>query len=285
MFGIYELPAFAVQTRVDWGVSVGDVNTPNEYVYYAHICGTSYSGAFDSAFAGGANDVLDITPDTGLGCFVTVIPPPNGSDIRNFDVYIMPASCYEVWVNGANVSHQTPAYGNGYEPYGPTADSESYSFLAEIRTTTNVMPIAVWDAKDQSGGPSGAAPQNGQYQLSADGMSEANATVINTDTSAYPVTFAFEGPSLGCTLCNSVSGDGATLTAGTNQGTVHIVARTSDPDAFCLAKDFYFNVCSCQGCQDCPGQYGLHSVDLKFSLGPSRLGANKAFRNLCETRY
>src|SRR5207245_539998 len=73
----------------------------------------------------------------------------------------------------------------------------SLGFTAELRRNSNSVPVITWAIKDESGSGKGKAPEEGHYLLSADGMSQAIATVINTSESP---TFVFAGDSLGCIL-------------------------------------------------------------------------------------
>jgi RHS repeat-associated protein len=161
---------------------------------------------------------------------------------------------YDVYMNGIKGA----AFSAGYEVGEP---GTSFAPTFSIRPNGFSVPIAEWDA---------SVLDNGHYTLTPDGMSQAYGAVINTSSQ---VTFAFVGDSLGCTLTNT--GSSATLTAGTNYGTVEIVAETTNA-VDCLITNFYFDLCGCPSCSSgtCPSQPCNNSVDIRINLGPSALGGN-----------
>jgi|SRR5690242_16218550 len=125
-------------------------------------------------------------------------------------------SCYSAYVD--DVPGGYPVFSDIYVD-GPPGKS-SYSHQIKIMPTGSVKPIAVWDV---------GASTNGYYVLPADGASTAVGTIKNTDYTTYPVTFSFAGKSLGCTLTHTNAGQ-VILQAGTNYGTVEVVAQTDDPN-------------------------------------------------------
>jgi len=68
--------------------------------------------------------------------------------------------------------------------------------------------------------------------------------------------------------------------AGTNKGTVEVIAHTADPE-LCLQTNFWFDLNQCGKCGaggNCDNPTpGNNCVDLEFSLGPSREGATTPF--------
>ena len=152
----------------------------------------------------------------------------------------------------------------------------SFDFFTSITRNSNSTPIATWSVKDSEGAPASISPQEGIYQLPADGMSTASPTLA---PGVGTVTWVFTGDSLGCTL--SASG---LLTSGTNVGTVQVTAQSTNTD-LCLVRDFYFELMepkcdACAGGEPCPTLTGVNSLDAKFNLGPSRRGAPPAYIQL-----
>ena len=110
------------------------------------------------------------------------------------------------------------------------------------------------------------APVNGHYQIASDGMSKAVGTLIN-GTGEQP-TSQFVGDPLGCSL--EATNDGIVLIAGTNLGTVEVLAALTND--FCLQQDFYFDIRDCPSCSS--GSSGqcdktqLKCVDVRLDLRP-----------------
>ena len=167
-------------------------------------------------------------------------------------------TCYDVFVDG---------HLGGYPIFSDVTSLNvgtwSYSHAIQLIPNSNVLPIVIWDC---------GASTNGYYSLPADGTSTAVGTIVNTDYKTYPVTFGFSGDSLGCTLTTNATG--IILMAGTNYGTVDVVAQTSDPNGSCLGKSFKFNLIDPQDCQKCDvcNRALNNSVDIRLALGPSRWG-------------
>ena len=208
---------------------------------------------------------LDLIPDTP---YTSVVSSGSGHVCDALLIVFCP--CYDLYVNG-KINHAYPNWRDGYYlGEGPLSSSFKASFY--ITPSAGTLPIAQWQVMNQTGRALRGAYENGQYQVTADGMSRAIGSVINT---TYPVTFVLASAPAGCTLSGSV------FTAGTNTGSVHIKALTDDPTP-CLVKDFYFNLNdgSCPNCgsgSSTCSKYVNQCVDLRFNLGPSRSGAQNAY--------
>ncbi len=174
-----------------------------------------------------------------------------------------------IWINGlpncvtTEVTYDSPC-DNSHRP-------NAIGFNVQIRHTEDVVPALRWDIKDASGSGEGPSTMNGVYQLTADGMSQAIATLVN---GTGPVGLEFVGDPLGCTL------DGMVLTSSTNEGNIQIRADMDSSDA-CLVRDYYFHLqkscLSCEAGGPCEDSTENNSVDVHFGLGPSRKDAGPAF--------
>jgi hypothetical protein len=110
-------------------------------------------------------------------------------------------------------------------PDGEGRLSTALNFACELRYNANAAPAVQWQVKDQSGWRDASPPKGGYYRLSADGVSLAIATIVNTASS---VTFVFaDTNTLGCRISNTASGNGATLekTLDTRAETTNLSGR------------------------------------------------------------
>ncbi|HXC34899.1 MAG TPA: hypothetical protein VNV43_03440, partial [Candidatus Acidoferrales bacterium] len=226
-----------------------------------------YNIPFQISFAGYSTNG-EVTGGCGFGNGLSVSGTVDLNSLKGYTYYangegidfciltltLTPPSCYDAYVNGVKSTIF------GYSEYDTGGSFFAPTF--SIRPNTNSEPIAEWDGCGNS--------TDGHYQLTPDGMSQAIGTVINTTS---PVTFAFFGDSLGCTLTNTDFG--AILTASTNYGTVEVVAETTNDDE-CLVTNFFFDLGECSSCSSgtCPSQAQNNSVDIRINLGPSALGGN-----------
>lgn len=200
-----------------------------------------------------------------------------------------PAFCY---AGSLNITNVLPGCLNFYvdQKYGSASfdanidnarqSRSQFEFTYQLRPTTNAYPIATWTASKQGQGEFLAA--NMQYfKMTADGKSKAQA-YLRQGYTTNTVTFSFAGESLGCTL----TADGV-LKAGTNHGTVHVVANTTDTDP-CLIRDFFFDLDKCGNakCANCGSQgdtrTSVHSVDVQIAAGTSYIGGSAGYLQVKE---
>ena len=267
---------FAVPTFIE--LLIATDNSPD--MCYWNVGGFSTSGNFQwecgiplgNPIRLPLSTTLDFKPDTAYN---SVVSCASGS-VCDAMLFVWPPECYDLYVNGKK-NNTYPNWRDGYYlTLKPLSSSYSASFYLD--PNTNAEPAAAWNVVNQTGIAVCKTPKRNHYPIADDGTSKAFATVQNT---SYPVTFAFAGTPLpGCTLTNIANG--AIFTAGTNEGTVEIDAITADPNP-CLVTNFWFDLMNgqCTSCQagdsTCDVWTGVNSVDVKFSLGSSRQGANSAF--------
>lgn len=252
----------------DWNFSMAGQSWSGIYLW---ACGYDMYSSISTT--------VDLSPDRVYAGTVTA-----GSDVCVTRVNLFPPGCYDVYVEGKKVNW-TPQWQQGYvygytqspDPNDPRYNRKDFAFQIGISPNANALPLAAWSVKNAAGEVTSTAPEKGHYSMANDGVSTAMATLLNT---TEPVTFSLVGNPLGgCTLVNN--GAGAVFTAGTNEGTVEIVAQTADANP-CRMTHFWFDLGG--GCSGCPGGaegscnvVQNNSVNLRFDLGPSRQGLQNAF--------
>jgi RHS repeat-associated protein len=157
-------------------------------------------------------------------------------------------------------------------------DPSGLDFVATVSYQPPPLPTSQWKIKDESGAEVDPKIDQGHMIFPTDGTAQAIASVINA--TEIP-TFSITGPPLGCTIANIPTG--AILTY-TNQekpsfGTVTVTATFTNTDTCVLATNFMFDLVPCDGCQQgsvCDLNTDVGSVDIRLSLGPSRVSAGQA---------
>jgi RHS repeat-associated protein len=211
---------------------------------------------------------VDLKP--GLAYSSTVSAP--SGEVCDALLYVWQPGCYDLYINGKK-NNTSPSWRDGYYlGEGPDAGTFTASFY--IRPNTNALPDAVWSIKNAIGScGAGYAIDKQTYSITADGKSQAIATVKNT---SFPVTFHLIGNALGCSL--TPIANGAIFTPGTNTGTVEIYGETTDSNV-CLVTNFWFDLKECpKSCIACDRfTADDDSVDLSIGTGPSSAGDGEAY--------
>lgn len=175
--------------------------------------------------------------------------------------------CLDLFVDGV-FDGSSPAW----RRYGTGA--AGFSGSIELRHNTNSTPKLSWTVKDSSGEHVPEIGERSHMLLTADGMSQATGTVINT---AETPTFTFSGPP-GCTF--TTNGNTVTVQAGTNFGTATISLHVTNAD-LCNVTNYFFDLTECSSCaagdSSCPKQTKVSSVDVRVDLGPSLVKAGNTF--------